>query len=106
ASRDRQRQFVDADDVAVPFRHAVELNDRGDRNHLSRSSDFTREVRIHNETPARPSNTPADQYHGNCGPFCSATMKSRCGGGMSWPILSQAVSVSSSPRPRRLRFFV
>src|SRR5262249_52146345 len=73
AGVDPQRQLVDADDVAVPLGDAVELDDR---RYLNRSSDFTRVCRIHAESPKRPASTPADQYHGYCGPATTATARS------------------------------
>ena len=61
-----ERQLVDADDVAVPLRDLVELDDR---RHLSRSSDLIEKLRMHAESPNKPASTPADQYQGYCVPI-------------------------------------
>src|SRR5207247_523300 len=73
AGQDAERELVDADDVAVPLRDAVEFDDGV---YLSRSSDFTRDFRIHKDSPKRPASTPADQYQGYCGPATAATATS------------------------------
>ena len=65
AGADRERQLVDADDVAVPLRNFVEGNDR---RHFSRSSDLIRKFRMHAESPNKTASTAADQYQGYCGP--------------------------------------
>ena len=69
AGRNPHGQIIQADDVAVPLGDAVELDDG---RHRSRSSDFTRVLKIHSESPNRPASTPADQIHGYCGTSWSA----------------------------------
>ena len=64
AGRDPHRQLIQADHVAVPLGDPVELDDGV---HRRRSSDFTRVLRMHRESPQRPARTAADQVHGYCG---------------------------------------
>src|SRR5207245_528176 len=70
AGRDVQGQLVQADDVAVPLGDAVEDDDG---RHFSWSSDFTRKLRVHVESPINPARTAADHHHGYCGTIWSAS---------------------------------
>src|SRR5207237_9978489 len=93
ATRDAQRQVIDAEDVAVPPGDAAQLDDR---RHFSRSSDFTRKVKIQSESPKRPTSTAADQYQGQLGPAKEASISSvlRPGRrGTRLPICCQAACV-------------
>ena len=76
----RTRQLVQADHVAVPLGDPVELDDGV---HRRRSSDFTRVLKMHRESPKRPARTAADQVQGYCGTIFSARRRSLAGSGLS-----------------------
>src|SRR6516162_10664761 len=101
-----QRQFVQPDDVAVPFRHAIKLNHWF---HLSRSKVFTRFVKVNTDSSNTPTRTPPDQYQGNCQTMRSASSRSLAGllsAGLGFPRENRfmagpnAARCRSTARPR------